>query len=323
MRRVAGLILTALGTFLFVLALLIRFVVVGDAVKFPLNENSITTLTASNASYFSPAKLAELTGVSMEDTLTVQGDNAAGNSSRAVWNEFSYVYDQTNSQAVQYGTQRLAFNRRTGELINCCGAAIGTNTTVKMSGQGYVWPFNVQKKTYQIFDTTLLKPQPTVYSGTAVVDGITTYKFVETVQPTKIGTQTLPGSLVGASGAQSVTLDEYDQSTTTEYVDPTSGAPVEGVSNQHLYLVNASGAPALTLLQANFSTSPKSVAAAVKTAKHDDSEISLVSVILPVVFGLAGIILLVMGVILTMSRRPDSYDGGYEEEEYESGEVNA
>src|SRR5580698_10041152 len=186
MRRVTGLILSALGTFLIVLALLTRFVVVGETVKFPLNENSITTLTASNASYFSPAKLAELTGVTMEDTLTVQGDNAAGSSSRAVWNEFSYVYDETNGQSVQYGTERLAFDRRTGELVNCCGAYIGTNTSVKMSGQGYVWPFGVQKKTYMIFDTTLLKPMPTTYQGTAVVDGITAYKFVENVQPTQI-----------------------------------------------------------------------------------------------------------------------------------------
>jgi hypothetical protein len=143
------------------------------------------------------------------------------------------------------------------------------------------------------------------------------------VNAAKVGTQTLPGSLVGVSDAQSVTLDEYDQSTTTEYVDPTSGAPVEGVSSQHLYLVNASGAPVLTLLDANFSTTPASTASAVKTAKHYDGEISLVSVILPVVFGLAGIILLVMGIILTISaRRSDDYDDGYDAE-YETGEVSA
>jgi Porin PorA len=322
MRRVAWLVLTALGTFLFVLALFIRFVVVGDAVKFPLNENQIATLQANNASYFSVAKLAELTGVTMEDTLTVQGDNAAGNSSHAVWNEFSYVYDETNGQAVQYGTQRLAFDRRTGELVNCCGAYIGTHTSLKMSGQGYVWPFNAQKKTYQVFDTTLLKPVSYTYAGTASVDGINTNKYVGAVQATQIGTQTLPGSLVGINDAQSVTLAEYDQSTTTQYVDPNSGAPVRGQSSQHLYLVNASGAPVLTLLNANFSTSAASEASAVKTAKHDDGEIALVSVILPVVFGLVGLILLVMGLVLTLARRGEEYDE-YEEEEYETGEVTA
>ena len=56
MRRVSGLVLSALGTFLIVLALLTKFVVAGEAVKFPLNENTITTLTAQNAKYFSPSR---------------------------------------------------------------------------------------------------------------------------------------------------------------------------------------------------------------------------------------------------------------------------
>jgi hypothetical protein len=321
MRRVAGLVASALGTFLIVLALLTRFVVVGEAVKFPLNENSITTLVATNAKYFSPAVLAEQTGVTIEDTLTVQGDNAAGTSSRAVWNEFSYVYDQTDHNAVQYSTNRLAFDRRTGELINCCGTAIGTKTGVKVSGQGFVWPFNSQKQTYKVFDTTLLKAMPYTYAGTAVVNGETTYKYVENVAPTQAGTQTLPGSLVGIKDQQSVTLPEYYEGSTTEYVDPTTGAPVKGVSRQHLYLQNSAGQPVLTLLDATFNTTPATVAAAVKDAKSKDGEIELLGVILPVVLGLVGLILLVLGCLLVLSIRADYYE--YEEEEYPTDQVTA
>ncbi len=76
MRRVAGLVASALGTFLIVLALLTRFYVVGQAVKFPENESTIAALSASNVSYFSPALLSEQTGVTMTDTTTVQGDVA-------------------------------------------------------------------------------------------------------------------------------------------------------------------------------------------------------------------------------------------------------
>jgi hypothetical protein len=322
MRRVAGLIASALGAFLIVLAVLTRFVVVGEAVKFPLNENTISTLEAQNASYFSPAALAEQTGVTLEDTLTVQGDSAAGTETRAVWNEFSYVYDLTNHSAVQYSTNRLAFDRRTGELLNCCGSAIGTNSALTMSGLGSVWPLGTQKKTYQVYDTTLLKPVPTTYEGTAVVDGESTYKFVETVAPTKSGTQTLPGSLVGIKDQQSVTLPEYYSATTTEYVDPITGAPVKGVSHQDLYLQNSAGQPVLTLTNATFTSTPASIAAAVKTAKHYDGEISLISVTLPVILGLAGIVLLVLGTILVLiSRREDYYE--YAEEDYQTGQVTA
>ncbi len=315
MRRVAGLVLSGLGAFLIVLALLTRFVVTGEVVKFPLNESSVSTLVATNASYFSPASLAEEQGATLHDTLTVVGDNASGNSARAVWNEFSYIYDETNSQVVQYSTERLAFDRRSGELINCCGTAVGTSSPVHVSGLGYVWPLGAQKQTYQVFDTTLLKPEPAVYKGTAVVDGLTTYKYVETVPPTKDGTQTLPGSLVGVKDAQSVTLDEYDQSSTTEFVDPATGSPVDAVSTQHVYLVNSSGAQVLDLLNAHFTTSPASVASFVKTSKSKDAEISLVSVILPIVFGLVGLIVLVMGIILVLtSREEPEYDDDYEDE---------
>lgn len=320
MRRVGGLVLSALGTFLIVLALLTRFVVASEAVKFPLNENTITTLMAQNAKYFSPSLLTEQTGVTLEDTLTTQGDNAAGSSGTAVWNQFNYVYDKTNFQTVSYSTDRYAFDRKSGELSNCCGAAIGTNTKVHFSGLGLVWPLGAEKKTYQVFNTTLLKPVPAVYSGTGTVLGVNIYKYVATVQPTQVGTQAVPGSLIGQPSQASVTLPEYFAGTTTEWVDPVTGAPVKGVSSQHLYLQDASGNEVLTLIDATFATTPATVASTVHTAKNYDGQINLVQVILPVVLGLVGVVLLLMGAVLFLTSRRDVAE--YEDER-EVGEVPA
>jgi hypothetical protein len=254
--------------------------------------------------------------------VTVEGDNASGNTSRAVWNEFSYVYDKTNKLTYDYSTQRLAFDRRTGELINCCGAAIGTNTSVHLSGLGFVWPIGAQQQNYQYFDTTLLRPQPSVYGGTAVVDGLMTYKYTETVSGDKSGTLTLPGSLVSNPTAQSVTLNEYDQATTTFYVDPRTGAPVKELSSQHLYL-QSGGAQVLNLLNAHFESTPSTIATAVSNAKSKDAEIELISVVLPVVFALVGLILLVMGIVLTLTVRGEpEYEDGYADD-YVTGGVPA
>jgi hypothetical protein len=314
MRRVAGLILSALGAFLIVLALLVRFVVVGEAVKYPLNENQITTLQASNASYFSAAEVKELNGVSLTDTLSVQGNRAAGSSSTAVWQEFNYIWDSTNNLTVSYSQQQLAFDRRSGVLVKCCGAYIGTNKSPNVSGQGYVWPFNTQKKTYEVFNTTTMKAEPSAYSGTATVDGEATYKFVENDAPAQIGTLTVPGDLVGQPQNASVTLPEYYADVTTEYVDPITGAPVEGLSNQHLYLQNSSGGVALNLVKANFATTPATVASIVHTAKTDDNEIDILSFIVPVITGIVGVILLIIGLLLTLtSRREAEYE---DEDEY-------
>src|ERR1022692_4200625 len=128
MRRVAGLIASGLGSFLLVSGLLLRFYVAGQVVRFPLNEYQITTLAGKDVTYFSPSLLKDVTGVTMRVTKTTEGDFAAGTSSRAVWTQFSYSYDVTNAVAYQSLTQRSAFDRRTGALIGCCGAAVGSYT---------------------------------------------------------------------------------------------------------------------------------------------------------------------------------------------------
>ncbi len=156
MRRVIGLILAGFGTFLIVMAVLLPTWVSSQVIKFPLNEFETATLEASNATYFSPSALTEKTGVNLQATYTIKGDGAAGNSSTAVWDEYSYVYDLTNRQPVQQMTRRFAFDRRTAQLIDCCGASVNGNTSVKQQGYvGYVFPIGTKKQTYDVFDTTL------------------------------------------------------------------------------------------------------------------------------------------------------------------------
>ena len=305
MRRVTGLVAVALGTFLIVLAALARFYVAGQVVKFPLDENSVTTLTASNVSYFSTGLLQELTKVSMTDTSTTQGDVAAGTKHTAVWNNFTYLYDNTNQQTYTYSLRRLAFDRRSGELVNCCGTAID-GKKVHVAGLGYVWPLNAQKQTYEIFDSTLMKPEPATFAGRDSVDGLSTYKYVENVTPTQFATQTLPGSLVGMPAQQTVQLGEYYTGTTTEWVDPITGAPVQVAMSEHLYLAANSGRSVLNLLDGDFTTTPGSVAAAVSTAKSYDAKISVISIVIPAAGGLAGVMVLFIGIIL--GRRPRGYE---------------
>lgn len=307
MSRGTGLVATALGTFLLVLAVLTRFYVAGQAIKFPLNEHTVTTTSASNVSYFNSGLLQKESGVTMTDTSTTEGDVASGSAGTAVWNNFSYVYDVTDGVSYDYSLQRLAFNRRSGELVNCCGTNINAKK-IRFSGLGYVWPFGAQKTTYQIFDTTLMKAHPISYAGTAAVDGLTTYKYVEAVAPTQIGTQQLPGSLVGMLDEATVSLGEYYSGTTTEYVDPISGAPVSVTSQRHLYLTDSSGKQVLNLLTGTFVTTPASVATAVRTAKSDDAKITVISVLLPATLGVAGIILLIIGLVMAWPRREPDYE---------------
>ena len=303
MRGVIGLVLAGLGAFLILGAILLPTWLVGQVVKFPLNEYETATLAASNASYFSAASLSEKTGVSMEATYTIKGDASKGSSSTAVWNEFSYVYDETNHQAVQEMTRTFAFDRRTGQLVNCCGASVNGDTSVRQSGLvGYVFPIGTQKQTYQVFDTTLKKTMPFVYSGTTSVRGIQAYEFVENVAPTEVSSLTVPGSFVG-SAAASVTLPEFDEEHLTYYVDPETGALIDVKEQQSTTLrTSASAAPSLVLFDADLVATPASVDQIVALDSTGRSELTLLETTLPIVLGIVGGVALVAGIFL--SRRP-------------------
>jgi hypothetical protein len=305
MSRVMGPVASGLGTFLLVVALITRFYLADNVIKYPLNEYKVETLVAHNASYFSSGRLAEVTGVTVTETATVKGDAAAGNSARAVWSEFDSVYDMTNHADVGYALQRLAFDRRTGALIKCCGEFVGTSdhTQFDVSGQAYSWPFNTQKRTYQIFDNTIYGPVPARYDGTATIDGLTTYKFVDQVPTTWLRSETFPRFLLGEKGQGSVTLGEYAQETVVNYVDPLTGGQVDTTADENLSFRDSGGATRLVLLQADFKMSPSTVQGLVNLAKSGETDIDLVTAIVPLIAGLAGIVLLVTGAILVSGRR--------------------
>jgi hypothetical protein len=314
MRRVLGLTLTGLGAFFIVLGLLLRFYLPGQVIKFPLNEYVVTTLTGHNITYFSQKQVKELTGINAKATSTVEGDVTAGSSSTAVWNDFTAVQDVTNHEPISYTSQRSAFDRRTGVLVNCCGGYVNSNTKVHQSGQGYVWPIGTQKQTYQVFDTTLLKPEPFRYAGTTTVDGLTAYKFVEHVVNRQFTTQTLPGSLVGLSGQPSVRMPEYITETNTYWIDPVTGAVLNVNQNQALTLQQPAGTVRLVLFQGTLTQTPQSVSAAVHLAGSSHTKISWIQTIGPIVAVLLGIVLLIAGVAVTMMRE-DSEEYEYENDE--------
>jgi Porin PorA len=315
MRRQVGITLTGLGAFLLVLALMGRFVVPGQVIKFPINEYTVSRLVGHNMTYLSDTTGKEVTGATVRAVSTTQGDVSAGTSSTAVWNNVTGVFDITTSAnpgaPVSYSTERLAFDRRTGVLENCCGAELGTKH-YNFSGQGYVWPIGTQKQTYQIYDTTLHKTEPANYTGSTTVDGLAVYIFVEHVTNLQIGSVNLPGSLVGQSAA-TVTLPEYLTETNTYYVDPGTGSPVKVSQQQSQTLQNPDGSTALVLYSGTLVSTPPTVQAAVNTASSSDTEISWVQDIGPLIALLLGVFLLVFGLLLLLG------DGrtAYEYEEYD------
>lgn len=314
MRRVVGLLLTGLGAFLLTLALLLRLWVPGQVIKFPLNEYLVTTLTGNDITYFNPTDLKEYSGARATATKTIEGDVKSGSPSVAVWGSFTALEDNTNHVAIQYSSQVAAFSRRSGVLLNCCGAAIGANTKVRQSGQGPMWPFGTQHRTYQVFDVTLLRPVPFRFAGTGTVDGIAADKFVEHVVNRRFGQQTLPGPLVGVKGQATVTLPEYLTATNTYWVDPATGTPIDVTLNQRVSLESAGGTTRLLLLAGTLKETPGSVRAAVASAVKSHPLINWIENLGPLTGGALGILMLILGIALVW-RSPQPWVPAYDDDD--------
>ncbi len=309
MRRV-GLVLAGLGACLIVFAVLTATWVSSRVIKFPLNQYASVLLTGNNASYFSAAKLTEMTGVSMEATYTIKGNAAAGSDSTAVWNQFIYVYDQSNRSPVQTMTRTMAFDRRNALLTNCCGSNVNGDSSVQQRGYvGYVLPIGTQKQTYDVFDTNLSRPEPFTYAGTGTAGGTEAYRFTENVGPIQNGTQTVPGSLVNMSQA-SVTLPQYYENHVTYWIDPITGALLNVTQNETLTLRDPSGTrQVLLLFSANLAATPESVDGLVAIDDSQLTKLGFVRTLLPLVTGIAGLILLIVGIVFVRRPRHDAEAG--------------
>lgn len=316
MRRVVWSVLTGLGVFFIALALLSRFFIPAQSLKFPLNQFTKTILRASNASYFSPKFVTEESGVTVQATTTTKGDVAAaksiGSSKVAVWQTYTAVEDLTHRLPIDIPAQgnSLAFDRKTGVLVPWSGNSVdGKHVDIGgITAQGSLFPLGTKKQDYQVYDTKLLKPVTFHYKGTATTDGVATYVFVADVPSQQVGTESLPGSLVGMSASE-VTLPEFYGVQETYYVDPVTGVPLAVNQNVQQTLKDDTGTTRLVLLSADLKTTPASIADAVKTDNGGRTKINVLNVIVPIAGGVLGIILLVVGLVLSV-RRP-------EDEEYQ------
>jgi hypothetical protein len=299
MRRVVGLVLAGLGVILIAAAVLLPTVVSSQVVKFPLNESTSAILAGSGVSYFSQVKLTEKTGVTVRATYTIRGDAAAGNSSTAVWNQTASAYDTTNNLPVSNQTRRFAFDRRTGQLIDCCGASVNGDTRIRQTGLvGYVFPIGTQKKTYDVFDTTLNRAVPFTYTGTATTDGVPTYMFTENVPPTQVATITGPGSFFGLT-AKVAKLPEIYQIHLIYWVDPETGGLLNVNENERETLQNpATGATVAVLFSGDLVATPQTVTAVVGLDSSGRTELSWLDTIGPLVAGIVGGLALIAGIVL-------------------------
>jgi Porin PorA len=294
------LVLAGLGAFLMVFGLLLRFYVAPRLIAAPAGFYLVVTLTDPHASYFDQRALIIRRDVTLTYSDTIRGDAGAGTGTIAVWDQFMVLQDVKRRNQLISTYQRSAFNRRTGELTNCCGASVNDDTRVRQDGIGVVfWPIGTRRATYQVFDTNTERAWPAAYSGTAHVQGLLTYRFTQRVPVTVV--QQIPGvptALLGLRGpSRNVVAIRTFQASNTFWVDPRTGVPVR-VEERILSVLHAPGGQGrLMVANADLQMTPASQRALAALARQNATAITILRQEGPLAGLVFGLVLLLAGTV--------------------------
>lgn len=300
-------VLAGLGAFFMVAGLLLRLYVAPRLIAAPAGFYLVVTLADPHASYFDERALTTRRDVTLTYNDTIRGDAGASTGTIAVWDQFTVLADRERHVQLIATYQRSAFNRRTGELTNCCGASVNDDTRVRQDGIGVVfWPIGTRQTTYQVYDTNTERAWPAAYGGTANVQGLLTYRFTQRIPVTVV--QQLPGvptSLLGLRGpSRNVVANRTFQAANTFWVDPRTGVPVN-VQERILSVLHAPGGQGrLMVSNANLTMTSASQRALAAVARQNAAAITTVRQEGPLGGILLGLLLLLAGTVPLLIKRP-------------------
>ncbi|MED7927220.1 DUF3068 domain-containing protein [Nonomuraea sp. LP-02] len=303
MGRISTLVLIGFGAFFIALAPLVKFWAAEKIISAPANQFGISRLEAKQAQYFSLQDLKVLTG-DLDIIVTTRGDVKEANSDRVVWDEATVVNDVTNSRPqIDLSERRSAFNRYTGVAVNCCGSSVD-KAPVQLEGQIYKWPFDVEKKTYKVFNAQAQKAFDATFVREDKVNGLPVYVFEQAVPPTKTETRTAPANVLGMTGTTGdVQVDRWYDGKTTFWIEPVTGSPVKQEVQRHEVLKTQDGVERSAAFIGTAVMTDETVDGLVKNAQEGKSQINLLRNIIPLVVLIVGVALVLAGVVLGR-RRP-------------------
>lgn len=313
MKRILGIVAVALGAFLLVLGALSKFYIYDQLAVAPLDTNSTSTSeTVEDAQYFDVAGgLKPATGPLRSVRVTVADVEKSKEASDDLGRDIAVydTYSQTDTPDFDFGSgetplsgshEIVAFDRVTGETVDWEGSrSTSGGLTVRGAFKGlyFKFPFNVQKETYQFWDGSVKEATDAVFDGEDTIDGLKVYRFVQTIEPVKIGTFAVPGALIGDERPTVVT-DRYYSNVRTLEVEPETGAIIRGGESQDSYL-ELNGKRVLTLTEATLQYTPDYVADNVEEYKFLSTALGTVRTTLPIYGSLAGLLLIIVGFVLT------------------------
>ncbi|WP_157530379.1 DUF3068 domain-containing protein [Microtetraspora niveoalba] len=303
-RRALALVLVGAGGFLLTLVPLLRGYVYDQVVRAPLDRSSVTRMYAKSATFFDPATQRTRTGPIVL-TRTVTGDAKAGDDDRAVWIEFSSL-TTLEGDRIGYHERRVAFDRRTGAIVNCCGEYVDGDTSARQAGLAFRWPLGAQERDYEFYDVEARRALPVTFDGTQTLNGTLTYRYTQRTPPVKIEdvAAPLPGRLLGLPGRRDVPVTRWARTERTIWVEPVSGVPVKTEERLRHTFRTADGVDRLVALRADLLTPAEELAGNLAEAGAYSSWTMWIRTVLPIAGVALGAALAGAGILLLRRSAP-------------------
>jgi len=317
--RAIGLGLLGLGAFLLAGALAVRLFLEPALVKLPLDQTASPTADGTDISWFDLAGGKQVRGLDADVRQKVVGDpgSADANDDVAVWNFGSTVTatgGDLDGTLLNAGTYRVCIDRRSTEAVDCDSDMIDYKTDTPIKGLTLTFPFGTEKKDYDFFNSTTKKAWPAGFEGEEKLNGLDVYRFQVSIPETVISQVSVPkdraAAMLGSASTTEVQADVVYSNERTIWVEPTSGVIVTSEEHPNTFLRGPDGTQGATLLAGTFAGSDKTIADGVKRAKDTADKISMVSVTLPLLLAVLGLISLIIGALLIRRGR-----GGVHREE--------
>lgn len=315
MKRAMGTVLFGLGVLFVVLAVGLPFYVAPKATKLPYDlKKSVSVVEAKGATVLQikQGKATVLTNTDLKSTTTVVPQpiltdelNKQFKDNAVVWDVYSTTARADNGEKLSESSTEIALDRVSGVPVDWDGAWVndGTKTTTKFVGQIYKFPFHTEKKDYKFWDAEMGASAPMAkFEAVDNVGGVEVYRFKQVIPWYKTNTATSDIEFLLSQLAPTAKSGEvWYQNTRTLWVEPVTGAFLNVREQREQELRDDTGAKT-TLLKADFSYNTQTRDNSVKTAKDNKTKLQLISLWGPIGLGILGLILVIVGGLMTRSR---------------------
>ncbi|MFI6577155.1 DUF3068 domain-containing protein [Nocardiopsis sp. NPDC050513] len=300
MRRIAAVVLIALGVFCLAMAPMMRTWLANSLMRTPLDYYS-QTVNVGEVDYFNIEDVESVENATVEAHATIRADVASSTDETVVWDQFTWIRDDDRDFGISSSSRRAGHDRVTGEAVDCCDAMINEEPVVQ-AGQLWKFPFMTEQRDYDFFETTVQEVVPMEFDGVEEVEGVEAYRFVQTVEPTAVGERTIPRSVAGLEGDGDVTGDEVFSITRTYWVEPTTGTPLNIVEDQHRAVV-VDGEEVLVLLSGELAFDQASIDGKIESTESGRTILPLLRTTLPIGGVILGLGLVAIAAVLLATGR--------------------